>query len=175
MDYDKSGNISLSEFTETRNLIRNFVKESKVDSLIVEIVTSLVNRIRMQKTAPAEFCAKQISADIAELTLQDLNAGLADIVPRALAGHAKTLLDTQNKTTNEQASGKFSDVATATYGDQDAFHKGLEAIGLPHPKILHHMRLETCQASDSLGIHAPSFHIPAVHAVPHSIPISLHF
>lgn len=187
MDYDKSGSISLSEFTETRNLIRNFVKESKVESLIVEVcfcmpdcltyivcffrlfrlplkvsfaqvVTSVVNGIRMQKSADAanEFCAKQTMGYIAELTLQNLTTGLADIVPRALAEAANevkaSLLDSmKNPGTDEQASEKFSDVATASYGDVGAFHKGLEAIGLPHPKILQQMKAETCEAADSLG------------------------
>ena len=46
LDVDKSGTISLEEFTETRNVVRNFVKEAKIEPIIVEAVTAMLHDMR---------------------------------------------------------------------------------------------------------------------------------
>lgn len=46
LDADKSGTISLEEFTETRNVVRNFVKEAMIEPIVVEVVTEMLYDMR---------------------------------------------------------------------------------------------------------------------------------
>ena len=141
LDTDCDGKISKTELINTIEIIRNFWKESKCESVIFAVLMGLVQDIqskRQSKSKPndavctdADHYIEQTIKDLAELSEDVLRSALADKVAKAMAKHGSAVRERVEKNARQkeaQRDGKF-DMDTATYGSVAEHHKWLDAIG----------------------------------------------
>jgi hypothetical protein len=155
LDTDNNGQFSMTELLQTTEMIRHFYKESKIEFVTFSVLMGLVHDFRSKRLpSDAGDDREQTLLDLAELPESVMRDALADKVPKALAEYGYVVKETILKSKKhgsqkeDQHAGKF-DIDTATYGTVSAYHKGLDAIGTPHPNIFDEMKIETNDCKDS--------------------------
>jgi hypothetical protein len=117
--------------------VRYFLRDANVEAVLTN---ALCARILHLKKNPKNSCMQGLDdtlSCILKMTEQDFAEAFSIDLPRTLSAHNKKILQRKsggNTTYDDMMeNGKF--VPAAAFGDQSHFHKGLEIIGLPSPKI----------------------------------------
>ena len=143
---------------EDYRTVRHFVDKSGCLELLVDGLISMVRDNRPQQT-PQEGAQggshqvlqalAQVSEQDARVLLPDLADALckqAEVVTGQLAARAQEAppADEADAKTN-----KFANLPEAAYGSVSDFHRGLEVVGVPHPKAPEMMIKEFKEKEDS--------------------------
>jgi hypothetical protein len=119
------------------------------------LITALCERVSLMPASMTHSDTrgpKEILSLILNLTEQDFVAAVGSL-PSALLAHKETLVQRNNSPAENSSAdesmknGKF--IPDAAFGDPAHFHKGLEIIGLPSPKIEAAMLYEFNDLDDS--------------------------
>ena len=162
---DNNGKISIKTFEEERDAARLYVKEAKIEALIVHLLSGLVHLKRKSCTTahiPASSedtssIADVMRKDLAQLSQCDLKQSL-DVLVRSAEVHGAVVQQhikdrdtgiTLSTLSAANEAGKFQIPPTAAYGDEESFAKGLEILGAPHSDILGKMKEEMLEGPDS--------------------------
>ena len=118
----------------------------------------MIHLQRMDNTSGLQG-PEQTMTCILELTEQDLTKALYRKFSKSLVKHQRVMQERKSaemaRKSAEAASdgqlvnGKFVDYPEAAFGDSEHFHKGLNMIGVPHPKIDEYMQKEFKEQQDS--------------------------
>ena len=95
---------------------------------------------------------EQTMACLLNLTEQDFNRAFYRKLSSSLVNHQLVIQQRKSAETasdKQMANGKFIDYPEAAFGDSEHFHKGLEMLGVPHPKIEDYMEKEFKEQLDS--------------------------
>jgi hypothetical protein len=172
LDADKDDKISISELTGFRvtciseltlitDMIRHFWKESDCESVILFVLMGLVQDVQSKResnrvtvSSDVDCVGEQTLEVLAGLQEDVLRNALSDEVAKAVAKHGAAVKKTfaslkrHGNQQEDQCASKFG-LDTATYGSVTEYHRGLDVIGAPHPKILDHMEMEAKGGPDS--------------------------
>ena len=159
MDLDKDGKVSQEDFLEMRNAIRLFLTGVNAQGLMVEILVGAVTAHLAKTPQPLDddtsVADKTIRA-LVSMKEAEMHEAMGAL-PKALSKHAEQVRFEREDRDEvlaqlqlDEGQGKFTDLPTAAYGNKEAFHKGLEVIGQPHPNTLEELIKECQEMSDSL-------------------------
>ena len=161
-----NGKLCIKVLLEERQAAGQYVKEGKIEALIVHVLSGLVHLKRKSCTTartPVTDSSEDTSLadvmrqDLAQLSLHELQQSL-DVLVRSVEVHGAVVQqrikgrDTGNplSTLSADDPGKFQIPPTAAYGDENDFARGLEILGAPHSNIIGEMEKEMLTGPDSL-------------------------
>ena len=123
---------------ECESMVRYFLRDADVEAVLTNALCAKVMHYlqkagnKSDRQGPTETLSC-----ILNLTELDFAEAFSLALPKALFAHQQILLQRQSNESSESAesaeNGKF--VPEAAFGDPSHFHKGLEIIGLPSPRI----------------------------------------
>ena len=153
--------LPLDEFDEKHKAVALFFQQSRCAQAIVLALLEKVNDRRSMSAHGEDdlSAADHMMVGLASLTEQEMRSvleGSQALAPSSLLLHrdkVKEDLEGRKEVSQELddiAGGKkFADMSTAVFGDKDAFDKGLEVLGAPHPDVLGQVGRECTESPDS--------------------------
>ena len=151
-----SERISRSRFSRAAaryQTLRQFVEESACVDLLVEGLAAMVAAKSLEdtKSVSVQEVLAQISAEEERALAANVVAALrgqAEVAKEKLALDAKAPAAAAFGTADAH-TGKFAHLPEAAFGTTADFHRGLEVVGVPHPRAREEMRKEHQEKDDS--------------------------